>query len=229
MWSRDFECASYSWGDGTSLVSGWSFHFARYKCFLVPGKSRSYFTQYWPNELSRWALSNYRYSCLPLFYCKLSSKKSAIDRFLCITVSKHQQEWWMIRKYGYSTMNTDRGSSFVIYLLASLRELQRNCYREGGRRDTKWPQRSRYVSSLRVTGLLTSFLGIRKATEWYNSHLKLNWPPVCSQGPPKVPTVVLMTEDAAKHFGGWYVLSFPSSSLVLLERTGTSSEGDLTK
>ena len=143
MWSRDFECASYSWGDGTSLVSGWSFHFARYKCFLVPGKSRSYFTQYWPNELSRWALSNHRYSCLPLFYCKLSSKKSAIDRFLCITVSKHQQEWWMIRKYGYSTMNTDRGSSFVIYLLASLRELQRNCYREGGRRDTKWPQRSR--------------------------------------------------------------------------------------
>lgn len=39
--------------------------------------------------------------------------------------------------------------------------------------------------------------GIRKATEWYNSHLKLNRPPVRGQGPPKVPTVVLMTEDAA--------------------------------
>lgn len=41
------------------------------------------------------------------------------------------------------------------------------------------------------------FLGIRKATEWYNSHLKLNRPPIRDQGAPKLPTIVLMTEDAA--------------------------------
>lgn len=35
------------------------------------------------------------------------------------------------------------------------------------------------------------------ATAWYNSHLKLNRPPVRSQPPPKIPTIVLMTEDAA--------------------------------
>ena len=35
------------------------------------------------------------------------------------------------------------------------------------------------------------------ATAWYNSHLKLNRPPVRGQRPTKVPTVILMTEDAA--------------------------------
>ena len=35
------------------------------------------------------------------------------------------------------------------------------------------------------------------ATAWYNSHLKLNRPPVRGQAPPKIPTIVLMTEDAA--------------------------------
>ena len=40
-------------------------------------------------------------------------------------------------------------------------------------------------------------LGIRKATAWYNSHLNLNRPPIRGQEPPKVPTIVLMTEDVA--------------------------------
>ena len=48
-----------------------------------------------------------------------------------------------------------------------------------------------------VTCVPTAALGIRKATAWYNSHLKLNRFPVRGQSPPKVPTVVLMTEDAA--------------------------------
>ncbi|KAF5351650.1 hypothetical protein D9756_007734 [Leucocoprinus leucothites] len=39
--------------------------------------------------------------------------------------------------------------------------------------------------------------GIRKATEWYNSHLKVTRPLIRGQAPPKVPAVVLMTEDAA--------------------------------
>ena len=43
----------------------------------------------------------------------------------------------------------------------------------------------------------TTFLGIRKATAWYNSHLKLNHHTVDGESPEKVPTIVLMTEDAA--------------------------------
>ncbi|KAF8900484.1 mitotic control protein dis3 [Gymnopilus junonius] len=39
--------------------------------------------------------------------------------------------------------------------------------------------------------------GIRKATAWYNSHLKVNRPPIRGQPAPKLPTIVLMTEDAA--------------------------------
>ena len=50
---------------------------------------------------------------------------------------------------------------------------------------------------LNVTYFPITFLGIRKATAWYNSHLELNRPPVRGQKPPKIPTIVLMTEDAA--------------------------------
>ena len=39
--------------------------------------------------------------------------------------------------------------------------------------------------------------GIRKATEWYNSHISVNRPPIRGRPSPKLPTVVLMTEDAA--------------------------------
>ncbi|PPR00807.1 hypothetical protein CVT26_012448 [Gymnopilus dilepis] len=39
--------------------------------------------------------------------------------------------------------------------------------------------------------------GIRKATAWYNSHIKVNRPPIRGQASPKLPTVVLLTEDAA--------------------------------
>jgi hypothetical protein len=45
--------------------------------------------------------------------------------------------------------------------------------------------------------ILTTYLGIRKATAWYNSHLKLNRPPVRGQSPPKFPIIILMTEDSA--------------------------------
>ncbi|KAF8188678.1 hypothetical protein BJ912DRAFT_968181 [Pholiota molesta] len=38
---------------------------------------------------------------------------------------------------------------------------------------------------------------IRKAAAWYTSHISTNRPPVRGQPPPKLPTVVLMTEDAA--------------------------------
>lgn len=38
--------------------------------------------------------------------------------------------------------------------------------------------------------------GIRKATAWYNSHIGLTHPPIRGQAPKKLPTVVLMTEDA---------------------------------
>ncbi|KAG7093735.1 hypothetical protein E1B28_007386 [Marasmius oreades] len=38
--------------------------------------------------------------------------------------------------------------------------------------------------------------GIRKATEWYNTHISLTRPPVRGRPPPKLPTVVLLTEDA---------------------------------
>lgn len=41
------------------------------------------------------------------------------------------------------------------------------------------------------------FIGIRKAAAWYSSHLNLSQPPVRGQKPPKIPTIVLMTEDAA--------------------------------
>ncbi|KAF7340136.1 Exosome complex exonuclease dis3 [Mycena venus] len=39
--------------------------------------------------------------------------------------------------------------------------------------------------------------GIRKATEWYNTHIGLSRPVIRGQPKPKIPTVVLMTEDAA--------------------------------
>ncbi|KAJ7456432.1 hypothetical protein FB451DRAFT_1511025 [Mycena latifolia] len=39
--------------------------------------------------------------------------------------------------------------------------------------------------------------GIRKATEWYNTHIGLTRPIIRGQAKPKFPTVVLMTEDAA--------------------------------
>lgn len=39
--------------------------------------------------------------------------------------------------------------------------------------------------------------GIRKATAWYNEHIRVTRPPIRGQVPPKLPTVVLMTEDAA--------------------------------
>jgi exosome complex exonuclease DIS3/RRP44 len=39
--------------------------------------------------------------------------------------------------------------------------------------------------------------GIRKATAWYNSHLTINRPPIRGQPAPTIPTVVLITEDAA--------------------------------
>ncbi|KAG5336916.1 hypothetical protein C0989_011535 [Termitomyces sp. Mn162] len=37
--------------------------------------------------------------------------------------------------------------------------------------------------------------GIRKAAAWYNEHIRLTWPIIRGQAPPKIPTVVLMTED----------------------------------
>lgn len=39
--------------------------------------------------------------------------------------------------------------------------------------------------------------GIRKATEWYNSHIGLTRPVIRGQPKPRIPAVVLMTEDAA--------------------------------
>ncbi|KAJ7651983.1 hypothetical protein DFH06DRAFT_995753 [Mycena polygramma] len=39
--------------------------------------------------------------------------------------------------------------------------------------------------------------GIRKATEWYNTHIELTRPVIRGQPKPQIPTVVLMTEDAA--------------------------------
>lgn len=39
--------------------------------------------------------------------------------------------------------------------------------------------------------------GIRKATEWYNLHIKLSRPIIRGKPKPKFPVVVLMTEDAA--------------------------------
>ncbi|GLB43614.1 putative RNR ribonuclease family protein [Lyophyllum shimeji] len=38
--------------------------------------------------------------------------------------------------------------------------------------------------------------GIRKATAWYNDHIRVTRPPIRGQAPPKLPTVVLVTEDA---------------------------------
>uniref|UniRef100_A0A0W0FZA6 Ribosomal RNA-processing protein 44 n=1 Tax=Moniliophthora roreri TaxID=221103 RepID=A0A0W0FZA6_MONRR len=38
--------------------------------------------------------------------------------------------------------------------------------------------------------------GIRKATEWYNTHISLTRPPIRGQPKPKLPSVVLLTEDA---------------------------------
>ncbi|TEB35393.1 RNB-domain-containing protein [Coprinellus micaceus] len=39
--------------------------------------------------------------------------------------------------------------------------------------------------------------GIRKAAAWYSSHLQLSNPPVRGKATPKLPTIVLLTEDAA--------------------------------
>ncbi|KAJ7806157.1 hypothetical protein B0H14DRAFT_2876773 [Mycena olivaceomarginata] len=39
--------------------------------------------------------------------------------------------------------------------------------------------------------------GIRKATEWYNTHIALSRPVIRGQAKPQIPTVVLLTEDAA--------------------------------
>jgi hypothetical protein len=42
-----------------------------------------------------------------------------------------------------------------------------------------------------------NLIGIRKATAWYKDHLQLNNPPVRGKAPRKLPTFVLLTEDAA--------------------------------
>ena len=39
-------------------------------------------------------------------------------------------------------------------------------------------------------------IGIRKATAWYDDHIRVTRPPVRGQPPPTLPAVVLMTEDA---------------------------------
>ncbi|KAJ6519275.1 hypothetical protein C8R45DRAFT_16821, partial [Mycena sanguinolenta] len=39
--------------------------------------------------------------------------------------------------------------------------------------------------------------GIRKAAEWYNTHIELSRPVIRGQAKPKIPTVMLLTEDAA--------------------------------
>jgi exosome complex exonuclease DIS3/RRP44 len=44
--------------------------------------------------------------------------------------------------------------------------------------------------------------GIRKATSWYNAHIALSHPPKRGQASKKLPTVVLMTEDAANRQKG---------------------------
>jgi exosome complex exonuclease DIS3/RRP44 len=44
--------------------------------------------------------------------------------------------------------------------------------------------------------------GIRKATSWYNTHIALSHPPIRGQAIKKLPTVVLMTEDAANRQKG---------------------------
>jgi len=41
------------------------------------------------------------------------------------------------------------------------------------------------------------FIGIRIATAWYNTHISLTRPPIRGQTKNALPTVVLMTEDAA--------------------------------
>lgn len=47
-----------------------------------------------------------------------------------------------------------------------------------------------------LTSLLTPHPAIRKATAWYNTHISLTRPPVRGQ-PRSLPTVVLLTDDAA--------------------------------
>jgi hypothetical protein len=66
--------------------------------------------------------------------------------------------------------------------------------------------------------------GIRKATAWYNSHLAVNRPPIRGRPAPIVPTVVLMTEDAANRhkaekggifsISGKFCLGLPLSEVI---------------
>jgi hypothetical protein len=53
------------------------------------------------------------------------------------------------------------------------------------------------INPLLHLSILTSDQGIRKTTEWYNSHLQVTRPQFRGQAPPKIPTVVLLTEDVA--------------------------------
>ena len=56
----------------------------------------------------------------------------------------------------------------------------------------------RGTSSLhRRNSLPDRFLGIRRASAWYKAHLSANNPPSRGQPQPKLPTIVLLTEDAA--------------------------------
>lgn len=137
-----------------------------------------------PIILLQTVIEEVRHRSLPL-YNRLKALTRMDDKKIWIFYNEYRS--WVVHH------------SSLIELYSEKKELKRNCYREGGGRDTKWSQWSRYVSeiSLNVTGLPPTFLGIRKAAAWYKSHLNLNRPPVRGQGPPKVPTIVLMTEDAA--------------------------------
>ena len=63
------------------------------------------------------------------------------------------------------------------------------------RRMTEMIEVRQYLSSLPKHS--NSIQGIRKATAWYTSHLSLTRPTIRGQPAPKIPVVVLLTEDAA--------------------------------
>lgn len=102
----------------------------------------------------------------------------------------------MVKRFGFFTTSSDRTSVIMQPTLNTVR-----LYLEGKLLSYARRRRVPMIAMTEVSHMLTvpksliTFLGIRKAASWYNSHLSRMYPPIRGQRLAKVPQVVLLTQD----------------------------------
>jgi exosome complex exonuclease DIS3/RRP44 len=131
-----------------------------------------------PIILLQTVMEEVRHRSLPL-YNRLKALTKMDDKKMWIFYNEY-------RSYVFDSLHSERS-------LTGVERLQLF-----GRRARRRMTEMIEVSSLYIhMNINESSAGIRKAAAWYTSHISTNRPPVRGQPPPKLPTVVLMTEDAA--------------------------------